>query len=135
MELRKKGDVGSPANGDSVLRTVLESKRIQIEQVLRRRDGIAIEKSPDQSDEIQSAYERDIAIGNLDRESGRLREVIAALRRIDDGAFGACVRCGGMIDVKRLAALPWASCCLPCQADADREVSTRGNGAPLLDGD
>jgi hypothetical protein len=33
------------------------------------RDGIAIEKSADQMDEIQYATERDLAMRNVDRES------------------------------------------------------------------
>jgi hypothetical protein len=44
-------------------------------------------------DEIQFASERDLAIRNADRESGLLRQVRAALRRIQEGIFGSCVEC------------------------------------------
>ena len=67
----------------------LEIKQAELVQVLRNRDGITIEKSPDALDEVQNAAERELAIRNLDRESNLLRNVrggfdhAAALR----GAF------------------------------------------------
>ena len=51
----------------------------------------------------------------------RLREVRAALRRIDEGAFGMCIDCGEMIDPKRLAAAPWTAHCIVCQKATDCE--------------
>ena len=52
---------------------ILERKEAELARVLRKRDGIAIEKSADQMDEIQYASERDLAIRNVDRESILLR--------------------------------------------------------------
>ncbi len=57
---------------------ILERKAAELTRVLQRRDGIAIEKSADQMDEIQYASERDLAIRNVDRESVMLRHVKAA---------------------------------------------------------
>jgi DnaK suppressor protein len=98
----------------------LERKEAELLEILRRRDGIAIEKSADQMDEIQYASERDLAIRNVDRESSLLRDVKAALRRIRDGTFGTCAECDSPISPKRLAAVPWASRCIGCQDAADR---------------
>ena len=100
---------------------ILERKAAELVQVLRKRDGIAIEKSADQMDEIQYASERDLAIRNVDRESNLLRQVKAALRRIPDGSFGTCIECESAISPKRLAAVPWAPRCFQCQDAADRE--------------
>jgi DnaK suppressor protein len=47
--------------------------------------------------------------------------VRTALRRIDAGRFGICTGCEEVINPKRLAAVPWATCCIVCQNDADRE--------------
>ena len=66
---------------------VLETKQAELAQVLRNREGIAIEKSPDALDEVQNAAERELAIRNLDRESNLLRNVRAALHRIDEGTL------------------------------------------------
>ena len=51
---------------------ILERRAVELDRVLRKRDGIAIEKSADQMDEIQYASERDLAIRNVDRESALL---------------------------------------------------------------
>ena len=104
---------------------ILERKMEELMQLLRSRDGITIEKSADQMDEIQYASERDLAIRNVDRESVLLRNVKAALRRIGDGSFGTCIECESAIGSKRLAAVPWASRCIRCQEAADRDGQER----------
>jgi DnaK suppressor protein len=100
---------------------ILEAKQAELVGGLRNRDGIAIEKSADQMDEIQYATERDLAIRNVDRDSTLLRQVKAALGRIHDGSFGTCIDCEETISPKRLAAVPWATRCIQCQEAADRD--------------
>ncbi len=109
----------------SVFQEILERRAAELVQVLRKRDGLAIEKSADQMDEIQYASERDLAMRNVDRESSLLRQVKAALRRIHDGSFGVCIECELAISPKRLAAVPWASRCIQCQDAADRDRQER----------
>ena len=106
---------------------VLETKQAELAQVLRNREGIAIEKSPDALDEVQNAAERELAIRNLDRESNLLRNVRAALRRIDEGTFGVCLHCEEDISPKRLAAVPWTPFCIQCQEIADRNQGADGS--------
>jgi len=112
-------------------RETLEAKQRELEQLVRNRDGIAIEKSPDALDEVQHAAERELAIRNLDRESNLLRNVRAALRRIDEGTFGVCLHCEEDISPKRLVAVPWTSFCIACQEIADRNQS--GDGSESFD--
>ena len=109
---------------------VLEAKQAELVQLVRNRDGIAIEKTADAFDEVQYATERELAIRNLDRDSHLLRNVRAALCRIGDGTFGVCLHCGQDISVKRLAAVPWTTFCIQCQEIADRSP---GDGAGNLD--
>jgi len=113
---------------------ILERKEAELVRVLRERDGIAIEKSADQMDEIQFASERDLELRNVDRDSALLREVRAALRRIHDGSFGNCIECDWAINPKRLAAVPWALRCIECQeaADSDGRQRTESVRAPLI---
>ncbi len=99
---------------------ILETRQAELLEVLKNRDGITIEKSPDALDEVQNAAERELAIRNLDRESNLLRNVRAALRRIDEGEFGTCVHCEEEISPKRIAAVPWTPYCIACQEAADR---------------
>ena len=104
----------------SKYKNILETKRTELESVLRNREAIAIEKSPDALDEVQHAAERELAIRNLDRESSLLRNVRAALRRIDNEGYGTCVHCEEEISPKRLNAVPWTPYCIRCQEMADR---------------
>src|ERR1700730_43088 len=99
---------------------VLENKQAELTQVLRNREGIAIEKSPDAVDEVQNAAERELATRNLDRESNLLRNVRAALHRIDEATFGVCLHCEEDISIKRLHAVPWAAYYIQCQEIAHK---------------
>ena len=110
---------------------ILEAKQAELELLVRNRDGIAIEKSPDALDEVQHAAERELAIRNLDRESSLLRNVRGALRRINDSSFGVCLHCEEDISPKRLAAVPWTPFCIQCQEMADRNQA--GEGSENLD--
>ncbi len=105
-------------------RQILETRQTDLSAVVRNREGIAIEKSPDAIDEVQHASERELAIRNLDRESQLLRQVRGALRRMSDNAYGVCVHCDEDISPKRLQAVPWAAYCINCQELADRHQVT-----------
>jgi DnaK suppressor protein len=104
----------------NIMMTALKAKEADASRILQSRDAIIIEKSADELDEIEGAIAREIAIRNLDRESGLLREIRSALRRIDEGTFGACLHCEEEISQRRLQAVPWAPLCLQCQEAADR---------------
>ena len=110
---------------------ILETRFTELARVVRNREGIAIEKSPDALDEVQNAAERELAIRNLDRESALLRNVRAALRRMDEGTYGTCVHCEEEISPKRLAAVPWAPYCIQCQEMADRHRVESSEGDSL----
>jgi DnaK suppressor protein len=116
----------------SGVQEILEAKQAELTGVLRNRDGITIEKSADQMDEIQYATERDLAIRNVDRESTLLRQVKAALLRIHDGSFGTCLDCETTISPKRLIAVPWAPRCIKCQEFADLNGQEAEDGSETL---
>ncbi|MGA2132739.1 MAG: TraR/DksA C4-type zinc finger protein [Bryobacteraceae bacterium] len=101
-------------------KAILEAKQTELSGGLRNRDEILIEKTPDALDEVQLAGERELAIRNLDREASLLRNVRAALFRINDGSYGVCMHCEEDIKPKRLDAVPWAAFCIRCQEAADR---------------
>lgn len=54
--------------------------------------------------------ERDLSISNNIKDL--LDKIEHALRRIDDGRYGVCERCGKPIERARLRALPYASLCI-----------------------
>ena len=44
----------------------------------------------------------------------KLQDIIEALRRMDDGAYGICENCRQEIDIERLKANPSAKTCIKC---------------------
>jgi DnaK suppressor protein len=100
-------------------RAVLTARVAELARFTRNRDGITVERSADQLDEIQAASQRALAVCNLDREFNHLRDAQAALRRMEEGVFGTCQECDEDIHPKRLAAVPWATLCIRCQEAVD----------------
>src|SRR5437660_12655804 len=78
----------------------------------------------DLGDQANTAYTREFffELGNGDRRL--LRDVVAALEKIDNGSFGECERCGEAIADKRLEALPFARYCIDCQRLVEEEERT-----------
>ncbi|MEO8371213.1 MAG: TraR/DksA family transcriptional regulator [Candidatus Solibacter sp.] len=114
------------------VKEALESRESKLLKVLRKRDGITIERCADQMDEIQYASEQDLAIRNVDCESSLLRRVKAARPRIRDGSVGSCTECGSAIGLKRLLAIPWAPRCIQCQESADRDGGSASENEDLV---
>ena len=100
-------------------RGILTAKVAELERFPRHREGIAVERSADQLDEIEAASQRALAVCNLDREFNQLRNARAALRRVEEGSFGTCQECDEDIHPKRLAAAPWAQLCIRRQETLD----------------
>ena len=108
-------------------KNALTARQNELEGLIRNREAAAIETSADALDQIQHMVERELALETLGRESAFLRETRAALRRIDGGTFGICLDCEDEINLKRLAAIPWAARCIACQERADREGTAVDN--------
>jgi len=105
--------------------TRLVDKRRQLEDevgrcVLYGKD-LKDDASKDLGDQALSAYTREFQfeLGSGDRRL--LRDVLAALRKLDEGGFGECERCAEEISQKRLEALPFARYCIECQRHVERE--------------
>jgi RNA polymerase-binding transcription factor len=108
--------------------TRLVDKRRQLEDevgrcVLYGKD-LKDDASKDLGDQALSAYTREFQfeLGSGDRRL--LRDVLAALRKLDEGGFGECERCAEEISQKRLEALPFARYCIECQRHVEREEGT-----------
>jgi DnaK suppressor protein len=56
-------------------------------------------------------------------ESRELARIEIALERMRTGQYGVCEGCQTNIPSARLNALPYATCCIKCQREAEREGS------------
>ena len=54
-----------------------------------------------------------------ERRAVQLREIDAALRRIEEGSYGDCERCDEAINPRRLDADPTARLCIDCASKSE----------------
>lgn len=66
-------------------------------------------------------FEQEFTLSLMESEGDTLAEIEGALVRIEEGAYGKCTDCGGVIPKARLNALPFAPLCVKCASA--REVS------------
>jgi RNA polymerase-binding protein DksA len=68
-------------------------------------------------------FEQDFTIGLIENSEEVVREIDAALVRIDQGTYGVCEGSGCDIGKTRLKAIPWARLCINCQRELEQEAS------------
>ncbi len=72
------------------------------------------------ADTATETYDRELDYTLEENSEHVLRDIDAALRRIEDGTYGTCTNCGKQIPEERLEARPWATLCIDCQRDRER---------------
>lgn len=92
---------------------------------LAERNQIEIERSADDFDNALASAERESSAQALSQEMVLFRQVEAARHRLRNGSFGICQRCDEEIALKRLRAIPWATYCLSCQAEAEESMAAQ----------
>ncbi|MAE93060.1 MAG: molecular chaperone DnaK [Deltaproteobacteria bacterium] len=65
---------------------------------------------------VDAIQQQSMAKANRQAAQLRARQVEAALKRIEEGEYGACLSCGGEIGFRRLKARPEAGLCVGCQS-------------------
>ena len=63
-----------------------------------------------------TAFDRQHVAALLGQAKDQLAAIARADRRLDDGSYGQCERCGRAIGADRLAARPAAATCIACAA-------------------
>ncbi len=71
-------------------------------------------KDADSDDRATEGENDEVLEGLGEAGQEELRAIDAALKRIEAGTFGLCVRCGKPISEKRLDAVPYAPLCEDC---------------------
>ena len=110
----------------SEFRTLLQSQRQQLLGEVREKIAASGEtlgfvnqsKFTDDDAIADAAAQMDVAM--VIRESQELREIEAALARIEGGSYGICADCGDDIARARLKAYPMTARCMPCQERHER---------------
>jgi RNA polymerase-binding protein DksA len=72
------------------------------------------------ADTATVTYDREMDYTLEENSEAVLAAIDAALRRIEDGTYGTCQRCGKPIAPERLEALPYAELCIDCKRRVER---------------
>jgi DnaK suppressor protein len=119
-----KPAAATPVEGCEALRDRLRNQRQEIvnmyKQDVRAGQESADDGTEDIVDRANNSYNRELMFSLSDGERQLVLQIEAALRRMDDGAYGRCANCGQTIAILRLEAVPWARFCIDCQELAEK---------------
>ncbi|MEQ8849877.1 TraR/DksA family transcriptional regulator [Botrimarina sp.] len=59
-------------------------------------------------------YEQEFTLSLMESDEGAIASIDDALARIEQGTYGKCAECDGVIPKTRLNAIPYASMCVGC---------------------
>ncbi|HEX8891258.1 MAG TPA: TraR/DksA family transcriptional regulator [Pyrinomonadaceae bacterium] len=122
------------ANRLEHFRKLLLDERRQHNENVRGDQAAALESVDDGvKDSVDMSLQdvnQELTLRMGERESQAVAEIDEALRRIDDGTYGECERCGKPIDERRLEAMPTARFDAACQAEI--EASQGKTNTPTL---
>lgn len=79
------------------------------------------ERDSDEADAAVSTDMREHALWLRQGHREKLELIEQALQRLTDGSYGRCETCGESINPERLEALPYATQCIHCQKQAERQ--------------
>src|SRR5690606_27181788 len=107
-----------PVNLETARATLL-TKKSEIEREQAAGEGDRAPVALDQTSvgrlsRMDAMQGREMALAAERRRKSELSRIDAALRRIDSGDYGYCVKCGEEIGDKRLALDPAAAACVKC---------------------
>ena len=81
---------------------------------------------PDPTDRASYEADRNFELRIRDRERKLIFKMQEAIKRIDDGTFGTCDLCGGLISEKRLMARPVTTLCIDCKMKQEKMEKIKG---------
>ena len=84
-------------------------------------EEILLEKTEDEGDLALISHNKELLYNLAETDFRRLKAIEDAIRRMDREEYGECASCGEDINEKRLIAVPWATLCIQCQEEAERE--------------
>lgn len=110
---------------------LLADRKAELQAALQAAAGAAMQAGEqahevlDFKDVAESDAQAAIDDAAADHAAHELSQVVAAMRRLEDGSYGLCLDCGEPIGEQRLLALPATPYCTACQARLERPAVHR----------
>ena len=81
------------------------------------------EHMPDISDDAARAYDRKLQGDLEEQEWNKLKQVEAALEKVENGEYGICDQCEKKIPEARLKIIPYTEFCTQCLSEIEKKSS------------
>jgi DnaK suppressor protein len=119
--------VTSPLNADTqtsrdrALKRMLQERRLALLNDVRARkrgaraDNLKDREVLDEGELSEADIQEELGFALMQMKAETLSKIATALRRLEEGAYGSCLECGGDIPEARLRALPFAVRCKACE--------------------
>lgn len=78
---------------------------------------------PEDKDEVDQAnadIEQNMRMQLKSREAVTLKKINEAIKRIEEGSYGACESCEETIELRRLQARPTTTLCIACKEEEEK---------------
>ena len=113
----------SPEEMEQARQNLLKMRREILREVMASQqagnelgqDGVG-----DIGDISSNTYTRDVLMNLGEAQRQKIRDIDAALERIEEGEYGECLRCGEEISPRRLEVRPFSRYCVECKAEVEK---------------
>ena len=75
---------------------------------------------PDLADMSSNAYSREMLLNLSDAQHRKLKDLDAALERLENNEYGICVGCSEEIAPRRMEVRPFSRYCIECKTDIEK---------------
>ena len=111
------------AKRKALLEEIASTMKERVSTTIRESTGDISSYSYHMADQGTDAMERELAFMFASKSGRLLYHIDEALRRIKQGDFGKCSKCGKQISAARLKAVPHARLCIECKsAEEDKKA-------------
>ena len=107
--------------------SLLENIRTEIvgdvEKAHHNKKSNEVEQMADISDDAARSYGKKLQGDLEEQEWVKLKQVEAALKKVEDGEYGICEQCGQEILETRLEIMPYTEFCIQCLSEIEKHTS------------
>jgi DnaK suppressor protein len=111
-----------PAPFQETLERLREETLHSLSRTRKEGRGVKQDSPQDTGERSESSFSKEFLFQRSTEQRLLLRQIEAALQRIQAGTFGKCLSCGEQINFKRLEAMPSAEYCRDCQEVFEHET-------------
>jgi len=96
-----------------------------VEERFKKQKDDNNEKLTDVAEIASSGLSSDMEMHLVEEDARELKQIEDALSRIKAGHYGTCEQCGRLIKKARLKAIPFATLCVSCKEEEEKEDNER----------